>query len=613
MKKYILLLVLLGFTVNANAQLQNRLSALGPDSVGVLYGNPTGTTPFWNIFTALAVSVDSIMSSVQRLSYQSGNYSTLSAGVTAAAADTVSLVVSQRYAITTSTTLSGLTAIIATRKARFSITSGDTLFINVPLVAGNYQIFEGAGEVVIDSGMVNNVIPQWFGVKGDGGTNDTANFEKAINAASLSGINLLSPYAHYVVDSLLIDGFSDNQIELNGIYENSTNTTEIHLKRLKQFTLKGRWRTNILKVEDIWYSRVENGEVDSMIVVSGNVSWGQFWSTFRDILIVGSELTIDVGTHAANQNLFENIRADGLLIKESTANSKECHANIFENCDFTNGFIRNTTSKNQRNLLLSCYGENVSGGRIIEGNFDVIGSNFDITGSQNYEHTIHNWYIMNTVQIARNVDYVPVSSINLFRDGDFSYINIDSSLSTGLSKAGGTGHAWVTDTTTTNIRQRVLKISASATQTFRSLNIDVEAISDFTTFTIHFKGYVKAVEMYKNDADTLSHTITPSTSAADTSKWRVLSQAVESVPGETARMRVYVTTSSEASDHSYRLGYISVSPTRVGSPFQVPIHDTMRMFEPAGPRNGEFYFNADTLFVYSVDSTAWFFEIMTKE
>ncbi len=114
MKKYILLLVLLGFTVSANAQLQNRLSALGSDSVGVLYGNPTGSTPFWDIFTALAVSTDSIMSSLQKYGESVTNYSSFRAAVLAARAKSRLVIIPDNtvYDDSTALTLFGTDSVV---------------------------------------------------------------------------------------------------------------------------------------------------------------------------------------------------------------------------------------------------------------------------------------------------------------------------------------------------------------------------------------------------------------------------------------------------------------------------------------------------------------------
>ena len=76
------------------------------------------------------------MSSLQRYGKQDGNYASLSAAITDASGDTASLIVSQRHAITSSTTLSGMVSVVVNQGGYFNITSGDTL----TTIAQHYKI-----------------------------------------------------------------------------------------------------------------------------------------------------------------------------------------------------------------------------------------------------------------------------------------------------------------------------------------------------------------------------------------------------------------------------------------------------------------------------------------
>jgi len=122
-----------------------------------------------------------VIASLQKYGLQAGNYATLSAAVTAASADTASLIVSKVHNITTNTTISGQTAIVALRGARFNISSGALLTINTPFIAGLYQVFQGnIDSVRFGKNTVSEVYPQWFGAKADSSTNDAAAIQAAI-------------------------------------------------------------------------------------------------------------------------------------------------------------------------------------------------------------------------------------------------------------------------------------------------------------------------------------------------------------------------------------------------------------------------------------------------
>jgi len=91
------------------------------------------------------------------------------------------------YTVSADKTLASTIALEVPCGVIYSVASGKTLTINGPLKAGIYQIFSGDGSVVFGAGCGTEVRPSWFGVAGDGSTDDSTAFEKALLAASTNG------------------------------------------------------------------------------------------------------------------------------------------------------------------------------------------------------------------------------------------------------------------------------------------------------------------------------------------------------------------------------------------------------------------------------------------
>ena len=67
--------------------------------------------------------------------------------------------------------------------ASLALSSGKTLTIHGPLVAGINQIFSGTGSVA-GSPKINHIYPQWFGALADGSTDDTTEVQYALDMAN---------------------------------------------------------------------------------------------------------------------------------------------------------------------------------------------------------------------------------------------------------------------------------------------------------------------------------------------------------------------------------------------------------------------------------------------
>jgi hypothetical protein len=103
------------------------------------------------------------------------------------------------------------------RRATLAIPQGVTLTINGNLDAGSYQIFSctGTGKVIFGAGAFKDVLPQWFGAKGDGITDDTAAIQAAFNSlpAAATGWRMRFPAGtYYVTAAITLPGASTGQI-----------------------------------------------------------------------------------------------------------------------------------------------------------------------------------------------------------------------------------------------------------------------------------------------------------------------------------------------------------------------------------------------------------------
>jgi hypothetical protein len=120
------------------------------------------------------------------------DFASLSAALTAASDSSRLLTISGTHSITSNTTMSGGYSVKATPSASFSITAGDTLFVQVPFYADRHQVFSGAGAVRFTQGTVSEVYPEWFGAARDGATDDAQEIQKAMDSIEKGKISFAS-------------------------------------------------------------------------------------------------------------------------------------------------------------------------------------------------------------------------------------------------------------------------------------------------------------------------------------------------------------------------------------------------------------------------------------
>lgn len=105
------------------------------------------------------------------------------------------------YKITNSVTIPIGVTLVFGNNALISIASATTLTVNGAIKASDrQQIFEQAGTVVLSPGIV--IIPQWFGAKGDGSTDDAVPLQQALDALQAGG-TVRFPASTYITSAQL--------------------------------------------------------------------------------------------------------------------------------------------------------------------------------------------------------------------------------------------------------------------------------------------------------------------------------------------------------------------------------------------------------------------------
>ncbi len=113
------------------------------------------------------------------------------------------LVVNTLQMIETNTTIPSTLSIRIEAGGGFVIKSGYTLTIEGSLTAGFMAIFSGNGSVVFGKNSIREAYPQWWGAAGDGVTEDSSSFQKALKAIGLSGGGtLFIPMGVFVIRDL---------------------------------------------------------------------------------------------------------------------------------------------------------------------------------------------------------------------------------------------------------------------------------------------------------------------------------------------------------------------------------------------------------------------------
>ncbi len=97
-------------------------------------------------------------------------------------------------------------SIFVLKGGSFAISSGKTLTLNGPFESGAFQVFTGAGVVSFGAGL--KIIPQWWGAKADGTTDDRAAIIAAQTAAAVIDTGIHFPPGTYLTSGSLTFNFT---------------------------------------------------------------------------------------------------------------------------------------------------------------------------------------------------------------------------------------------------------------------------------------------------------------------------------------------------------------------------------------------------------------------
>lgn len=209
MKRLILILVLASFS-QGYGQLNNVMNKDSSEVLPLAIDEQTDLDAAF--FNSMKQNIVSLTTAIQNRAFNDYDYASLSAAVTAAVDSGRALVISAAHTISANTTFSGNTTLIFNPGALITVTSGDTLTINVPLNAGDYQIFAGAGIVRFKTYFPPRIYVNWFDSAANLSTDASSAIIKAIKSLGRPpGENQQNPTEIYfsgnyaVTDSISVD------------------------------------------------------------------------------------------------------------------------------------------------------------------------------------------------------------------------------------------------------------------------------------------------------------------------------------------------------------------------------------------------------------------------
>jgi parallel beta-helix repeat protein len=262
----------------------------------------------------------------------------------------------------------------------YSVASGKTLTLSGDFTAGDYQIFDGDGTVAFN-GNAPIVYPEWFGVVGDGTTDDTTTMQQAMNSAVGRSL-YLSPKTYLCDDVEVPVGVK--KIYGNGVLKGTTSVT-----------------TGVLCLN----TSLTHCEIDGISIDMSNDGGtaiemrGASYTTIKNCYLYGfgapdtkSRFAV-IGRAGASYNRIVNnkiIMNDGEESGTYTANAVSFYATTLD----YGGYFTTETEPSVR-----CSGNIIQGNIVMYGevSVDLLGAdNTNISGNVFYKQKTRSIYLANT-------------------------------------------------------------------------------------------------------------------------------------------------------------------------------------------------------------------------
>lgn len=244
------------------------------------------------------------------------SYTSFADAVVAIGSLTKTLLVGSNKAVTANVTVPSTLTLWFVGQGQLTISAGMTVTINGPIEASPRQIFAGSGAVSIGAGRVREVPATWWGVVGDGSTDNSTALDNAIAALPSTGMVLVLPSGTINHDGTVLNkhgltirgaGINATTMHNTGSGVNLTISSETNYVTLEEFKLTGGTGTThgIHVIDSLWFKakRVAVNSwgnnsagirLDTVANPSGN---GTYFAELEHVEINGQNRTGVIGLH----------------------------------------------------------------------------------------------------------------------------------------------------------------------------------------------------------------------------------------------------------------------------------------------------------------------------
>lgn len=311
-----------------------------------------------------------------------------------------------------------------------------------------------------------------FGVAGTGLVDDTTALQAAIAAADSAGVPLHMDGATCLIST---------QVDLPRLLHGPGTITGdvVRWYRRKRVVTQGELLFDELHCNGFWFANVDRLNISGPIKFFSTDTWfGNFWNSFDHIQCTLFEIDVDQG-QSTNQNVFRSVKASGGIHIKGTATTgiREAHNNIFlavdttganlTATDATTGYhVLNDSVLNQPNLIIGYYAES-SGSREVRGNWNIVASQVDASGST-FGGERRNSSLM-SAGTGRNGSFLAAPAVSKCRGGDWRELDTDS---VPIGLGGSVPRTVVAATNAPDGNPYALECTASST--FQTLQFEYE-------------------------------------------------------------------------------------------------------------------------------------------